>query len=171
MSTTAVRRLIVRCAFVCVFLVTAIESNADVPDWVTDLIYEVTDNPDVVHYSSFSDIDCSVEYSEIEKIIKDELIRSRIKPIHWLDRPEGSDGLIVLDVELNCLERDGLNPIFRIDVYFALYWFEDGAYTGTLLIDWDFGRFGVGDGDYILRSVEDSVEDAITAYVKANFDL
>lgn len=158
-------------AVVVVFLVAIVELNADIPDWVLDAIYEVTDDPDSVYFNTYVDLDCPLEFSEIGDIVKGELIRSRIKPLHWLDRPEGSEGLLVLDVELSCLERDRLNPVFNVDTFFGLYWFDDDVYSGSVLINWGFGSFGVGGREFILRSLEDSVEDAITAYVKANFDL
>ena len=135
------------------------------------MIYEVTEDPEEVYYRTSTGLDCPFEHNDVTDIIEHELIRSRIRPIYWLNLPEESEALLVLDVEANCLERDNLNPVFDIDVYFAVYRLVDGLYSGAFLADWAFGSFGIGDRDYILRSVEDSVEDAITAYIKANFDL
>ena len=171
MESTRGRRVISTCTLVCLLLIFVIESNAYVPDWLVDMIYEVTVDPEKIYYRSSTGVACPFEYNEVDDIIEGELIRSRIKPIYWTNRLEESEAILVLDVQANCLERDNLNPVFDVDVYFALYRFVDGLYSGSFLADWEFGSFGIGDHDYILQSVEDAVEDAITAYVKANFDL
>ena len=147
------------------------ESSADVADWVLEAISGATIDPNEAYYASFVDTDCPVEDDDIDNIIEGELTRSRIKPLHWTLRTHDSESLIVFDVDLFCLDREDLNPIFNVDVYFALYIFYDDRFSGSVLIDWGFGAFGVGGRDYILQSVEDSVEDAITAYIRANFDL
>ena len=171
MTNSPTAKTISVCVFFLMLFVAIVESNADVPDWVLEALDEGPHDPDVVYYQNVVGLNCGIEYDEIQEIIEDELIRSRIKPLSWVNGPESSDGLLVLDVGTNCLKRDGLNAIFSIDVYFAFYFIEDSLNLGALLIDWDFGSFGVGGRDYILRSVEDSIEDAITAYVRANFDL
>lgn len=147
------------------------ESSADVADWVLEAIYEATVDPNEAYYGSFVDSDCPVEDEDIVDIIEGELTRSRIRPLYWTLRPSNIETLIVFDVDVLCLDREDLNPIFNVDVYFALYIFYDERLAGSMLIDWGFGAFGVGGRDYILQSVEDSVEEAITAYIRANFDL
>ena len=65
--------------------------------------------------------------------------------------------------------RGTANPTFQFGIYFSptLHSLEDPS----ILYDWPFGSFGVGSREFILQSIKDGVENAITEYLKANFDL
>ena len=88
-----------------------------------------------------------------------------------------TEWLVYLNVDVQCLDRKVGNPIFDIDVHFAINYlgFVDAKHPFdrfwlNALIDQNFGAFGVGDKEYILEAVEDSVEDAVTVFISAHMD-
>ena len=118
--------------------------------------------PDRLFHISGLIWDCPVTREAVDTLVTGELIRSRLYRSHD-DRTEY--GMIFLSVDLSCLQRDGGNPIFRLDVYFE-YVEKDRA------IFWQLGRnygtYGIGGEDYILDVVDDSVELAITDFIRAH---
>lgn len=149
-----------------------------------DLVTRFTENADEIWTSVTVDKDCPVSLRDAKDSIDGVLIRSRIRPLS-LD-PDGyveyirlvADGLVYLNVDVGCLDREVGNPIFDIDVHFGINYL--GFVAGNhpfdrpylyALIDENFGAFGVGDRDYILDTVEESVEDAVTVFIAAHMDL
>ena len=149
-------------------LVAIVDAPAEVPEWVLDAIYE-NEAPEEVYYLSFAASDCPFASDELDAIIERKLTTSRLEPRRWGTWLGVYDELLVLAVHVGCLGREIGNPVFDLDVHFAVYSQTAGQFAGASLVDWQFGTFGIGGRDYILRAVDDAVEDAIFAYVQANF--
>lgn len=136
------------------------------------------------------DDDCPVSHGEVRASVDGVLIRSRIRPLS-LERGgdaqilrrarQASEGLIYLDVDVDCLVREVGNPIFDIDVHLGIEHLGipgvedvgnhpfDSLFLRALL-DENYGAFGVGDGEYILEAIEESVEDAVTVFILAHME-
>ena len=111
---------------------------------------------------------CSISEEEAELTIDGVLTRSRIKPI-WSLYPLN----LHLVVWADCLDDD---TAFVISVRFGEYASvkkPHGTERFKMYHLDDYGSFGrhQGDSKYMMRYVKSSVENAITNYLKANFDL
>ena len=155
-------------AAVVLGLVAIVDAHAEVPDWVLDAISE-SEAPEEVYYLSFAASDCPFADDQLDAIIERKLTTSRLQPKRWATWIGVYDELLVLAIHVGCLGRQTGNPVFDLDVHFAVYFQTAGQFAGASLVDWQFGSFGIGGRDYILRAVDDAVEDAISAYVQANF--
>ena len=146
------------------------------PDWwLMKVITETTHDSNTIFVSQMISDDCPFDATEAESLINGVLIRSRILPLdfqfqEYLEHVK--EGLLHLKITVQCLRRDPDNPIFVIDAYFAIVFaFTPGDIRfAKLLLDRNFGTFGLGGSDYILSTIEDAVERAATVYIKAHME-
>jgi hypothetical protein len=106
---------------------------------------------------------CSgLSMAEAEEAVKGVLVRSRIKP---LDTPKDGERL-ALWVSIDCLDA---HTAFNVQVDFVRG--ANGSIVRGGLVG--YGIFGTyaGDKNFLLASVKQSTEKAVTDYLKANFDL
>ena len=157
------RVLTTLCGVALMFSV-GVESYADSPDWVLDAIDLATDDPRALQYDHGVDRDCPFDGVEVERIIKQVLVANDVRPRDLSLSRELFEQL-VLDVTVSCLTGDDRGFVYVVDAYFALHSPLDGK---RMFIAQRFGRFGAGDRDAILKSIRDSTEDAVTAFVHAN---
>ena len=122
------------------------------------------DNPDELYVTTYA-YDCPFNDETLSRETRGVVIRSRIRPVdRW------NEGEILLYVQIQCL-RDNSLYLFDIDIHlakFALNADDDIVVSHTFST---YGSLGQGGRDYILDSVKDGVEAALTDYLVANFDL
>ena len=134
--------------------------GADDPEWFKTAFKK--DNPNELAYYAGSDDDCPIDDERVRDIVEGVLVRSRIKPLggtEWTSAP------LYLSVMLNCMKLEGNNPIFTMRIAFGK------LIPIPILYDHSFGYFGTRPKDFIESRLKDRVENAITAYIKVNFDL
>lgn len=136
------------------------------PIWLHDAIVKQT--PDDLGYWVFTGSDCPFSNEDVERLVDGVWVRSRLR---------SSDSYLFelhLQITVLCLDRGEANPIFNHDVFFVPArpdTFNEFLTTTRYVLDYNFGTFGVGPSEYILQSVKESVEEAVTEYLRANFDL
>lgn len=134
--------------------------SAEVPDWLDKAIK--VSNPNQLAY--FVDANgCPLKKEELQDIVEGLLIRSRIKPlkedIFVKDR-------VYLSLGLTCTKGNGGHS-FAITSQFGRYY----PSPAVLLFDYDFGSMGAGSKTFIEQVFKSKVENAVTAFVKSNFNL
>lgn len=134
---------------------------ADQPQWFYDAIK--VENPNQLAYFVGTNEECPINKETLNDTVDGVLIRSRIK---LLKEDIFVPGRIYLSLNVSCLKQKQRNPIYSIQLHFARY----QPYP-AILIDKDFGSIGIGPSDFILRSVKETLERAVTEYIKANFNL
>jgi len=101
----------------------------------------------------------------LESLVHGVLTRSRIRPVSVSDTPE-----LYLSVAVACFEistQEGLYS-YTTKIHFG----TRGVQSVFMLYGFpDYGAVGVGGSDFIGNAVKSSVEEAITDYLHANFDL
>jgi hypothetical protein len=143
---------------ICLLLLSS-QSYAEEQKWFLDAIK--VDNPNQLGYWFNVDGDCPITNVEGQKIIEGVFIRSRIKPLSSQIFSEET----YLSIELRCINLNKKSPAYSIEMFF-------GQYEPTpILFDRSFGGFGVNDKDGISGFLKDRTEDAITVFIKANFNL
>ena len=115
-----------------------------------------TDSSDELFYIVYVADDCRVGHDDVISTVEGVLIRSRVTPIQGMDN-------IYLVIDLNCLEREALNPIFNLNVRYVVI--LDGEHWEMW---WDYGTFGLGSSDFIRGAIKDSVERAVTDLIRAH---
>lgn len=110
---------------------------------------------------------CPVSTTELQDLAKGVLIRSRIKPLGgW------TPSVVALYAYIDCIKPADVY-VFRYDLYFARFsdspFSDDPVITHTPL--WDYSNVGIGQASFITESIKLAIEEAITDYLKANFDL
>jgi len=135
--------------------------GAQDPDWLDEALEQK--NPNELAFFVQVDEHCPVEVEAVESTVKSVFVRSRIKP---MPAPAYLLKDLHLSIAVNCLPVEGKNPAFMILAYFGDYKNEP-----AVLYDWAFNQLGVGSSKSILTGITASTERAITAYLKANFDL
>ena len=134
----------------------------DLPTWFYNSIK--VSNPNQLAYFVEMSKSCPFTTESLNKIVDGVLIRSRIKP---LKEEIFVDGRIYLNVGVSCVRlKSGGNPPFSIRVNFARY----QPYP-AIIIDKGFGTTGIGPADFIKQAFKESIENAVTAHIKANFNL
>ena len=121
------------------------------------------DNPDTLPGIVFIAPKCGVTTAEIREIVDGILIRSRLRPGDYLT---GTDGLGFV-VKVDCLNPIEHSASVQIDIYFVR------NILGRILLEAypAYGSFGVADSEEVNKSIRDGVEDLVTDYLQANFDL
>ncbi len=134
---------------------------SEIPSWLKNTIK--SKKPNQLAYFLSVQKACPFSSEKAEGIIEGTLVRSRVKP---LKRDIYANGRVYLSLAVSCTALKNRNPVFVIEAHFARY-----MPSPPVLYDYGFGTSGIGDKDFILQSLKGAVEDAITAHVKANFDL
>ena len=147
------------CKSLPLVLILMFSSNIFAYEWFNRAIQ--SDTPDELHYYIGVSEECSVSLKEARTILEGVFIRSRVKPIEGIPSRKP-----YLNVNLNCLNVEGISPVFTINIHFAEQ--TDEAY---ILFDKSFSYFGIGRKEFILQGMKSKIEDAMTEYIKANFDL
>lgn len=144
----------------CFLLLGAFSVNASAQSWMKQ------DNPDSLGlYVRVSD-DCPITKEELTKRIEGEFLRARIKPTRSLS--------LNITVEVLCLSiaQGSSNTVRGHAVNYGIrfgatmevnHFLYDGPNHGSLLI------VPKGSNQYLLDAIRDSVSNALTDYLKANF--
>ncbi len=149
-----------KCIITAALLLFACSAIAEVPEWLPTVIEK--DSPDELAVFVYSDENCPTTLEETTEIVQGVLVRSRVKPV-GLD----ADKDLFLDVTMYCLKPAKTNPVFVFSVNFSSIT-EDGV---PIAYDFDFGTIGMGKKENVETTLRSLVEDAITVYLRANFDL
>ena len=139
------------------FLVNASER----PPWFNNAIKSKTPNQ-LPYYIGVSK-DCPIKLTRAESVVEGVLIRSRVKP---LKGDIYAAGIVYLNIYVSCVPLESNNPVFNIEVNFGRI-----NPKPAIIFDQSFGNSGIGDQDFIMQVLKERVESAMTAYIKANFDL
>ena len=119
-------------------------------------------NPNELAYLLFVDSDCPMTKAEAVSILEGVFVRSRIKPVRedWFTKS------VYLSVGLECVLVKNQNPVFKISVEF-------GYYSGVIPVFYGarYGFFGIASKEMMSTSFQKCIENAITDYLRANFDL
>ncbi len=141
-------------------------SNAhsiDAPDWLKETLKQ--SNPNELAYIVFADA-CGFSEEDLDELVKGVLIRSRIKP-------SGDWALanLYLSVVVQCMDitvggrKTGKVIQAKVD-------FGRRNPKPAILYDSGFGTLLISvKEDYALSRIKAAVEDAVTAYLEANFEL
>jgi hypothetical protein len=124
----------------------------------------IKDDSDSLSYV-YSHGKCPATKGQIENDIEGLLVRSRIKPINgWVSNA------IFLNVDANCakLGKNSLNYDYSIRTRFCKFNSINSEYW---CLDLSNVRYGVGKQKDIRNIIEESVEEFLTEYIKANFNL
>jgi len=146
---------------VALLLFSSVSIADDLPAWLYKAIK--VNNPNELAYFINLDEDCPLNNDELTKITEGVFIRSRIKP---LKNDIFVKGRIYLSVELQCVKTNNGSQVFAIATNFARY-----TPKPPVIFDYPFTFTGIGPKDYIEQNLKNSTERAITAFIKANFDL
>lgn len=144
-----------------IFLLSCQGANAAETGWQAKAFKQ--DNPNELAYFLSVDSDCPVTKEEVTLMLEGVFVRSRIKPVggsQWTVRD------FYMAAELACLKPDGGHWAHKVDVRFGNY-----SESIPILYDSSFGSIGSGGESHVRESIRRSIERAITAYLKANFDL
>ena len=134
------------------------QAYAEGPDWLMEAIR--VGDPNQLEYFLVVDEQCPITHSEGQEIINGVFIRSRIKPL-----PQSLKG-IYLSVNLFCLEPKSIFHTYKLGVAFAR-----ALPLPAVLFDFSFDSFGVKKKNGMEQSLKNQTEEAITTFIKANFDL
>jgi len=131
---------------------------AELEPWYKEVLQ--AGNPNSLSYFTFADKDCGIDGALLDELLEGVLIRSRVKPIR------GFDDLIYLSVDVSC--TSSVNA-FSVSIRFGRY-----QPKPSILYDVSYGGVGGGtslDPTYMLNGIKVGIEDAITDYISANFNL
>ena len=139
------------------FFTSASVSAAELRPWYKEILQK--DNPNSLGYYAHVAGSCALNKAELDKVVEGVFIRSRIKPA------DSFGGPLYLYIRINCL------PSFRafaVTINFGRF-----LPHPPILYDRTYGTVGTSDNDpnFILNVTKSFVEDAITDYISANFDL
>ncbi len=135
--------------------------QAGVPEWFYQSIK--VDNPNQLAYCTKAAASCPVTTTDVEEIIEGVFIRSRVKPLKLTEfEPEN----IYLEVSLSCFEQNENHFVYDFSIHFSR-----ALPYPSVKFNWDFGYLGIGNDTAITIAIKGRVEDAITEYIKVNFDL
>ena len=129
-----------------------------------NMAYLLVEDRDVLgHYASV-DAECGFDEATLDRTVEGVLIRHRIRPVADTHSDEGLN----LELHVACFEPDGEGrSVYSIEAAFSLVQ-PDGA---DLLINHGYGAFGTGDAEFILDAAKESVEEALTDFIAANWGL
>jgi hypothetical protein len=144
----------------CLFFTLSLNAiSAEEPDWFKLAIK--SPNPNDLAYYANADEDCPINSSAISNIVEGVFTRSRIKPSSRFYEKNR----VYLNVLLDCLERGDAHPVFVFTIQFGKY------KPVPILFDRPYSVFGIGDKESMSQALKTKTEDAITDYLKINFDL
>lgn len=142
------------------FLTPLYASSAEIADWYRLAIK--SPNPNELAYFVGVDENCPADKSVISNTVEGVLVRSRIKP----SAAFYENNRIYLNVTMDCLKPENGKHIFTLSINFGRL-----NPKPSILFDKTYGFFGVGGLDFITQKLKISTEEAITDYLKVNFDL
>jgi hypothetical protein len=131
------------------------------PDWHNDVLKQ--SNPNTLGYYVNAGDEClGVSSAELQEVVEGVFIRSRIKPVQDFNQP------IYLNVIMDCMEANSGNFVaVDFSIRFARY-----NPKPAILYDWGYGAVGTASSkNFLLDQSKQMVEQAITDYIKANFNL
>jgi hypothetical protein len=131
---------------------------ADINDWLKK------HNPDELAYFAAVSSTCPISEKEMQEMVEGVFIRSRIRPLDkW------TAGEVMLHIDLQCIgDSDFQSYIVNVELEKPSVT-ADGTVLTTSLAGNPYGAFGRGDASSIKNEIKDSVERALTDYIKANF--
>ena len=127
-------------------------------DWYTKVLK--VKNPNELAFFTNVYGDCGKSAHDINEVIRGVMIRSRIKPDYKIVAP------VYLNTRMSCFNPVASVTVDSIDVTFARY-----APESPILYDVHYASIGQGPEDYVLNKLKEHIEQALTDYIKANFDL
>ena len=135
-------------------------ADAEFMPWMEEAFKQ--GNPNELAYRVSVASDCPMTKAEAVSNLEGVFIRSRIKPV----REDWFAESVYLFAGLDCLLIKNQNPVFVISVQF-------GDYSGVIpvLYDATYGSLGMGPKEFMRTGFQEHIEHAITAYLRANFDL
>lgn len=131
------------------------------PKWFHKAIK--VNNPNQLPYFVWASESCPLNAEDLAKITEGVFIRSRLKPLRDGFYP---DGTVYFSLSLTCLHLENNNPVFNIDANFSRY-----RPFPAIIYDYGFGNYGIGDKSFMEQSIKKCTEDAVTEFIKSNFDL
>ena len=144
---------------VLIALSTAWSVHAQHPIWLDEAIR--VDNSDELAYWSAVEIDCPLTKQEVDSMVEDVLIKSRVRPVK--DKIL-EDGRVYLNVSLRCTKVVTDNKhAFSINIHFGRYkpW-------PAILFDAPYVAVGLGGKNSIRQDCEERLEAAVAAFIRAN---
>lgn len=140
------------------FLFAAAGTHADAAEWLREAIKN--DTPEALGYRVFVELDCPIGRGEVEQIVDDAFVRN--------DLTKSQYALLEthLQIAVSCFVQGKTHRIFSQEIHFSPPRDTDRP---DLVYDWNFGRYGIGGREFILKSVARSIEDALAEYLLANF--
>ena len=151
------------CAVAIVFgvLFSPVVLNAEAPSEYLEAIRSRS-FADGLYHQVYVDADCPVDKEDVDNQVTSELVRSRLSPTELRHL---SVRVLTLHANVFCMAREsGWPSVFDIEVYFS---YRDENHVEWMLF-WQYGAFGIGDSDFIMDSIEDGVEEAITDFIRAH---
>ena len=136
------------------------------PVFVSAESFGKKENPNDVFALFIVESGCPVTKKEVVDIGRGVLIRSRLKQLQTWGENEPS-----LSVNLNCLDLENGSWAYHISAEIVRSYKVDEGIQELSMVGRNRGKFGVGRKDFILASYKNAVEDIVTDYLQANFDL
>ena len=144
------------------FISPLLQAAEDYPDEFLKAIK--VKNPDQLDVYYYAATECPLTKHELKELVSGVLIRSRVKPLLGVEWVFDS---LYLNVALSCIERKSTNQwIYKFDIYFGRWDVEP-----PISYQSDYDSFGIGPKQFIKDHVKENVENAMTAFIKANFNL
>jgi hypothetical protein len=135
--------------------------SRELPEWLALGLKSPT--PNQLAYWVDIASDCEITEDEAISLVDGVLIRSRIKP---LSQSLGREASLYLNIRLYCLPVESRNPIFQIAINFARW-----TPYPPILYENTYRNLGYGDKEFVSQALKETIEDAITDFIKVNFDL
>ena len=136
---------------------------AELPKWYLDALK--VDNPNQLAIYAEADGDCPITKNEMKEIISGVLIRSRVKP---LTGDEWSIHSLYFEVILNCFKK---KPNEQLQIYALNAHFGNFSLNPPVWYQWPYRSFGRDEKEGLKSVIKSRAEEAITDFIKANFDL
>ena len=142
----------------------AAPAGAREPMSPANMAYLLVEERDELGFYASADPECGIEDPALDRLVEGVLIRHRIRPRNDAHSAEGLN----LELHVGCFLPDESGQMtYSIDAAFSLVQ-PDGA---DLLINHGYGAFGTGDAGFVLGAARESVEDALTDFIAANWQL
>jgi len=144
----------------CLLPIAAIAS-ADSQPWLKK------ENPNELFAVTVSTEHCPISVVDLDELVNGVLVRARIKK-----KSAWAENELLLSVEIGCKLLSDSMWAFRYDVFYSRFSLDtSGNLIETTAIDGKHYGIGTKDEDGMRSAIRELVEDAITDYLKANFDL
>lgn len=141
-------------------LISQFASSAELSEWYKSAIKSPT--PDELAYFISTSSDCPVTKQEISEDVEGVLIRSRIKPIAYAFE----NNRLYLNIVVDCMKLESNNPMYVVEAGFGKY-----NPKPAIMFDKSYGSYGIGPKKNIINTYKRMTEDAVTDYIKSNFNL